>query len=37
MVGWGIGIFFHYLSAYKSQNSFAEKEYDKLKKTNNNY
>ncbi|MEO8854073.1 MAG: 2TM domain-containing protein [Ginsengibacter sp.] len=31
MVGWGIGVFFNYLGAYKSHNSLAEKEYQKLK------
>jgi hypothetical protein len=35
MVGWGIGIFFHYVAAYKNQNSLAEKEYNKLKNNNN--
>jgi hypothetical protein len=31
MVGWGIGLFFNYLSAYRNTNSWAEKEYQKLK------
>ena len=31
MFGWGIGVFFNYLAAYKSHNSQAEKEYQKLK------
>ena len=31
MVGWGIGIFFNYLAAYRSGNSLANKEYQKLK------
>ena len=31
MVGWGIGIFFNYLTAYKNKDSLAEKEYKKLK------
>jgi hypothetical protein len=31
MVGWGIGVFFNYLSAYRNTSSMAEKEYQKLK------
>lgn len=31
MVGWGIGLIFHYLSAYTGKDRLAEKEYDKLK------
>jgi uncharacterized protein (DUF486 family) len=31
MLGWGIGLFFNYLAAYKSHNSLAEREYQKLK------
>lgn len=31
MIGWGIGLVFHYYSAYKRKNSLAEKEYEKLK------
>lgn len=31
MVGWGIGVFFNYLAAYRMHNSLAEKEYQKLK------
>ncbi|MEO9020812.1 MAG: 2TM domain-containing protein [Ginsengibacter sp.] len=35
MLGWGIGVFFNYLAAYKSGNSMAQKEYDKLKNKQN--
>lgn len=31
MVAWGLGVFFIYLGAYKSQGSVSQKEYDKLK------
>ncbi len=31
MFGWGIGIFFQYISVYKNSNALAEKEYKKLK------
>ncbi|MEO6682367.1 MAG: 2TM domain-containing protein [Ginsengibacter sp.] len=31
MMGWGIGLIFHYLSAYTGNEKFAEKEYEKLK------
>ena len=31
MLGWGIGLFFHYIGAYKSTDTLAEKEYEKLK------
>lgn len=31
MIGWGIGLIFHYLSVYTGRNKLAEKEYDKLK------
>lgn len=31
MLGWGIGVFFNYLAAYKNNTSMAEKEYQKLK------
>ena len=31
MVGWGIGVFFNYLAAYRNNNPLAEKEYQKLK------
>ena len=31
MLGWGIGVFFNYLAAYKNTNSMVEKEYQKLK------
>ena len=31
MVGWGIGIFFNYLTAYKNKDFLAEKEYKKLR------
>ncbi|MEO8961870.1 MAG: 2TM domain-containing protein [Ginsengibacter sp.] len=31
MVGWGIGIFFNYLTAYKTKDSLAEKEYKRLR------
>lgn len=31
MVGWGIGVFFHYIYAYKMHDTLAEKEYKKLK------
>lgn len=31
MVGWGIGVIFNYIAAYKSNSSMAQKEYDKLK------
>lgn len=31
MAGWGIGLLFNYLYAYKSNKSMAEKEYQKLK------
>ena len=30
MFGWGIGLFFNYLGAYKSTDRLAEKEYQKL-------
>jgi hypothetical protein len=30
MVGWGIGLFFNYLGAYKSCDNLAKKEYQKL-------
>lgn len=33
MIGWGIGLIIHYLSAYTGRNKLAEREYDKLKKT----
>ena len=36
MLGWGIGLFFHYLHAYRSKNTLAEKEYQKLKRNTNN-
>lgn len=32
MVGWGIGLFFHYLAAYNSENRLAEREYEKLRR-----
>lgn len=35
MIGWGIGVFFNYIAAYKSHGSIAQKEYDKLKNNNN--
>ena len=37
MLGWGIGLFFHWLSAYvyPKENS-VEREYEKLKKQQNN-
>ncbi len=31
MLGWGIGVFFHYLSTYRHHDTLAEKEYEKLK------
>lgn len=31
MVGWGIGVIFHYIYTYKMHNNLAEKEYKKLK------
>lgn len=31
MVGWGIGLFFHYVGSYKTGNRLAEKEYERLK------
>ena len=31
MLGWGIGLFFHYLASYRSTHRMAEKEYEKLK------
>jgi 2TM domain len=30
MFGWGIGVFFNYLSTYTSANRLAEREYQKL-------
>lgn len=30
MFGWGIGVFFNYLGAYKSTSQLAEREYQKL-------
>ena len=30
-LGWGLGLFFHYLEAYKKEESLTMKEYDKLK------
>lgn len=35
MLGWGIGLFFHYISAFKSEDTMAEKEYQKLKDKQN--
>jgi hypothetical protein len=34
MLGWGIGVLFNYVDVYKSRNSLAEKEYEKLKNKN---
>jgi hypothetical protein len=35
MIGWGIGLAFHYIGAYVSMgNNLVEKEYDKLKNQN---
>ncbi|MEO8943681.1 MAG: 2TM domain-containing protein [Ginsengibacter sp.] len=31
MVGWGIGVLFNYVGVYRSRNTLAEKEYEKLK------
>ncbi|HXR84882.1 MAG TPA: 2TM domain-containing protein [Hanamia sp.] len=31
MLGWGIAVFFNYRAAFKSKDSMAEKEYQKLK------
>lgn len=31
MLGWGLGVFFNYLTAYKNKDYFAEKEYKKLR------
>ena len=30
MCGWGIGVFYSYIDAYRSNNKLAEKEYQKL-------
>jgi hypothetical protein len=35
MMGWGIGLIFHYVSAYSRSDILAEKEYEKLKNKNN--
>lgn len=34
MIGWGIGLIFHYISAYSTSDILAEKEYQKLKNKN---
>jgi hypothetical protein len=34
MLGWGIGVLFNYVGVYRSRNSLAEKEYEKLKNRN---
>ena len=34
LIGWGIGVLFNYVDVYKSRNSLAEKEYEKLKNKN---
>jgi hypothetical protein len=37
MLGWGIGVFFHYMGAYVyPKDNSVEREYQKLK-SNNNY
>lgn len=33
-VGWGIGLFFHYWGVYKTNDSMARREYDRLAKKN---
>ena len=31
MLGWGIGLFFNYIAAYRNNDSLTDKEYQKLK------
>ena len=31
MIGWGIGVFFNYLGAYRNNDSMTDREYRKLK------
>lgn len=35
MLGWGLGVFFHYLAVYRWKNKLTQKEYDKLLKREN--
>ena len=31
MLGWGIGLFFNYIAAYRNNDALTDKEYEKLK------
>ena len=35
--GWGVGLFFHFIGAYADNGSSVEKEYNKLKKQQNQF